>query len=497
MSGAKNVLVFDLGASSGRAMVLGLKDGRVSLTEVHRFPNDPVTVNGTLYWDVLRLFHEIKQGIVKANAFTDEPILSLGIDTWGVDFGLIGEDGQLIENPVCYRDRRTEGIAEEFFKKISPDRLYEMTGVQIMDINTVFQLYSLTLKRPHILKSAQKILLMPDLFNYLLTGRIYAENSIASTTALMSGSEWSREILSAIEVPTVYFPQIIPSGTKIGELSEDICSELQVSKCAVTVVCGHDTQCAAFAVPTAAVPAADDEDHIFISCGTWSLFGTETESPIKTEKSARLGISNETGFGGKTTFLKNIIGLWFIQETRRFLAKKGQEYSFADLENMAKSAEPFKCFIDPDAPEFVPPGDIPGRAAEFCRRTGQYVPQSLAETMRCIYESLAMKYRQSLEEIEECTGKTYSRIYMVGGGIKDKFLCRLAAGACKRTVTAGPVEAAAYGNGLIQLVALGEISGMTAARQILAASEKTDTFEPENPTEWDSAYKKYTAICGR
>ncbi|MDE6593011.1 MAG: rhamnulokinase [Oscillospiraceae bacterium] len=491
MSGAKNVLVFDLGASSGRAMVLSLEDGKVSLTEVHRFPNDPVTVNGTLYWDILRLFHEIKQGIVKANAFTDEPILGIGIDTWGVDFGLIGEDGALIENPVCYRDRRTEEIPEEFFKKISPERLYEMTGVQIMDINTVFQLYSLNLKRPHILKSARKVLLMPDLFNYLLTGRIYAENSIASTTALMSGSEWSSEILSAVEVPTAYFPQIIPSGTKIGELSEDICSELQVSKCAVTAVCGHDTQCAA-----AAVPCVSDEEHIFISCGTWSLFGTETAAPVITEKSAALGVSNETGYGGKVTFLKNIIGLWFIQETRRFLAKKGQEYSFADLENMAKSAEPFKCFIDPDSPEFVPPGDIPGRVAEFCKRTGQYVPQNLAETMRCIYESLAMKYRQSLEEIEECKGKTYSRIYMVGGGIKDKFLCRLAASACGRQVTAGPVEAAAYGNGLIQLIALGEISDIIAARKILAASEKTDTFEQENPAEWDSAYKKYTAICG-
>ncbi|MCM1577182.1 MAG: rhamnulokinase [Ruminococcus sp.] len=486
------VLVFDLGASSGRAMLMKMKGESLSLTEVHRFPNDPVIVNGTLYWDILRLFHEIKQGIVKANTFTDEPILSLGIDTWGVDFGLLGEDDMLLENPVCYRDSRTEGMADILSEKIPPDRLYEMTGVQIMDINTVYQLCSLTKKRPHIIKAARKILLMPDLFNYLLTGKGYAENSIASTTALMSGSVWSGEILSAVGVPQELFSQIIPSGTKIGSLKEDICEELQVEKCAVTAVCGHDTQCAA-----AAVPALSDEDFIFISCGTWSLFGTVTDTPVKTPRSAELNITNETAYGGKNTFLKNIIGLWFIQETKRFLAKKGQTYTFGDLENAAANAAPFKCFIDPDAPEFVPPGDIPGRVAAFCKRTGQYVPKDIGETMRCIYESLAMKYRQSLEEIEECTGKRYSRIYMVGGGIKDKFLCRLAASSCGRTVTAGPVEAAAYGNGLIQLITAGRIPDLAAARKLLAVSAETETFEPENSDKWQQAYEHYKEIAGK
>lgn len=484
-----SVLVFDLGASSGRAMLCSYDGEKLSLKEIHRFPNDPVLVKGTLYWDILRLFHEIKQGIVKANTFTGEPILSIGIDTWGVDFGLIGEDGALIENPVCYRDRRTEGMPAELLRSIAPERLYELTGVQIMDINTIFQLYALNAKRPHILPAARKLLLMPDLFNYLLTGKVYSEMSIASTTALMSGSEWSSEILSAIGISKELLPEIIPSGTKIGKLLPEICEELGVPACTVTAVCGHDTQCAA-----AAVPCVSGEEHIFVSCGTWSLFGTETASPVITEKSAALGVSNETGYGGRVTFLKNIIGLWFIQETRRFLAKKGREYSFGDLENMAVSADSFKCFIDPDAPEFVPPGDIPGRVIAFCKKTGQYIPQSLPEVMRCIYESLAMKYRQSLDEIEACTGKHYSRIHMVGGGIKDKLLCRLAANACGRQVTAGPVEAAAYGNGLIQLTALGEIPDVAAARRILAVSEKTDTFTPENPSEWEEAYKRYKLI---
>ncbi|MGN0643191.1 MAG: rhamnulokinase family protein [Huintestinicola sp.] len=491
----RSVLVFDFGASSGRAMVARLREGKISLTEVHRFSNDPVMVRGTFYWDILRLFHEVKQGIVKAFA-EEKAIESIGVDTWGVDFGVIGREGELIENPVNYRDRRTEGILPSAYEKISPEELYGETGIQIMEINTAFQLLSLKLKREHILNEAQDILLMPDLINYLLTGKKYAEESIASTTELLSTKtgKWSERVISALGLPQNIFPEIIPSGTDIGEISPELSEELclpQEKPCRVTAVCGHDTQCACAAVP------AEEEDFIFISCGTWSLFGTELSEPVLTELSARSNITNERGYGGRITFLKNIIGLWFIQETRRYLKKQGQDYSFADLEKAAAESEPFRCFIDPDAPEFVPPGDIPERVKNYCRRTGQYVPQTLGEVMRCIYESLAMKYRQSMEEISACTGKEYSNIYMVGGGIKDRFLCRLAASSCGSRVTAGPVEATAYGNAAIQLISLGAIENINAARSIIRQSESLETYSPCDRELWEKAYEKYLSVIGK
>lgn len=487
----KRVLVFDFGASSGRAMLCELSEGKIKLNEVHRFTNDPVMIRGTFYWDILRLFHEIKQGIVKANA--QGGFESIGIDTWGVDFGVIAGDGALAENPVNYRDKRTNGIFNDAFELISGEELYAQTGIQLMEINSAFQLLSLKLKREHILAAADKILFMPDLMNYLLTGNMAAEISIASTSQLVDARtrNWSDRVIDSLGLPRDIFPEIIPSGTEIGKLSEELCSELCVPECSVTAVCGHDTQCAC-----AAVPACED-DFIFISCGTWSLFGTELEKAVINETSVKYNASNEIGYGGKTTLLKNIIGLWFIQETRRYLNKQGQEYSFADLERLAVGAEPFKCFIDPEAPEFVPPGDIPQRVKDYCARTNQYVPKDLGEVMRCIYESLAMKYRQSLEEISACTGKRYDKIYMVGGGIKDSFLCRLAAGACNCNVCAGPVEATAYGNAAIQLISLGAISDLKAARKIIAQSEDMKYYSPENADEWSRAYESYKSILGK
>lgn len=486
MSG--NVLVFDFGASSGRAMLCGYENGRLTLKEVHRFSNDPVMVHGTFYWDILRLFHEIKQGIIKANSAGG--FKSIGIDTWGVDFGVISNEGTLLENPVNYRDKRTNGILPRAFEKISREELYKITGIEIMEINTAFQLLSLKLGRENFLESADKILFMPDLMGYLLTGKIFSELSIASTSGLLDGAtgKWSEKVINALGLPEKIFPEIINSGTKIGELQKDICEELCVPSCDVTAVCGHDTQCACAAVP------AEEDDFIFISCGTWSLFGTELDSPVLTEMSAEYNITNEKGYGGKTTFLKNIIGLWFIQETRRYLQKQGQEYSFADLENIARSSQPFKCFIDTDAPEFVPPGDIPGRVKEYCRKTGQYVPENLSEVMRCIYESLALKYRRTFGEISRCTGKSYGKIYMIGGGIKDSLLCGMTACACSCTVSAGPAEATAYGNGIIQLISLGEIDNIKTARKIIANSEEIKLYTPKNTSDWDKAYERYRNI---
>ena len=490
-SDKRSVLVFDFGASSGRAMLCTLENGKISMNEVHRFSNDPVMVHGTFYWDILRLFHEIKQGIVKAN--NAGGFESIGIDTWGVDFGLIGSRGELLENPVNYRDKRTSGILPKAFEKISAEELYSATGIEIMEINTAFQLLAVKLSESGLLDRTQKMLLMPDLFNYLLTGEMHSELSIASTTSLLDAEskEWSDKVINAIGLPRNIFADIIQPGEKAGMLTKELAEELCVPVCPVTAVCGHDTQCAAAAIPS------EEENTIFISCGTWSLFGTETDKAVVTPLSAGYNITNETGYGKKTTFLKNIIGLWFVQETRRFLAKQGQEYSFADLEKLARESELFRCFIDPSAPEFVPPGDIPERVREYCRRTGQYVPETLGEVMRCIYESLAMKYRQSLEEISECTGLSYDRIYMVGGGIKDTFLCGLAACACGCTVSAGPVEATAYGNAAIQLISLGAVSGIDEARRIIRNSENIRLFAPENTGDWDRAYEAYKGVLGK
>lgn len=485
MSTEKRVLAFDFGASSGRAM-LGKFDGeKITLEEIHRFENNPVKLGNTLYWDVYRLFYEVKQGISKAALAGGFD--SIGVDTWGVDFGLIGADGALLEAPVHYRDGRNIGMADKALKMFPREQFYKITGNQFMDINTVFQLLSLKLKRPHMLKNARTLLLMPDLFNYLLTGVKRTEVSIASTTQMMNAvnKKWSDTVLDKLKLPKNLLTEIVPSGTVVGRLREDVCAELNAPAANVIAVCGHDTQCAVCAVPT------EEEDFIFISCGTWSLFGTELSEPLINPVSEAFNITNETGYGGKTTFLKNIIGLWLIQESRRQFRREGTELSYAELEKLALAAEPFKCFIDPDAPVFVPEGDIPERVREFCKRTGQYVPQSVGEIMRCIYESLALKYRQAFEEIKICTEKNYRTINLIGGGAKDGLLCQMTANACNCTVTAGPVEATAYGNVAIQLIALGAIPDMAAARKIIGVSDSVKTFSPDNAEAWEKAYGRY------
>ncbi|MGN1135872.1 MAG: rhamnulokinase family protein [Oscillospiraceae bacterium] len=484
----KRVLAFDFGASSGRA-IIGIFDGEtIRLEEVHRFENTPVQMCGTLYWDLPRLFHEVKQGLVKAAQ--SGGFDSLAVDTWGVDFGFIGRDGHLLELPVHYRDSRTSGMLDKAFALIDKELFYNITGNQFMDINTVFQLLSIRLDRPEMLKNAETLLLMPDLFGYLLTGKKRAELSIASTTQMMNAAErkWSETVLDAFGIPKNILPEICMPAIELGRLSDEICAELDIPAAKVISVCGHDTQCAAAAAPT------EDEDFIFISCGTWSLFGTETDSPVISEKSSALNITNESGYGGKVTFLKNIIGLWLIQESRRQFRREGREYSFADLEKLALECEPFKCFIDPDAPEFVPVGNIPERVREYCRRTGQPVPESVGEVMRCIYESLALKYRLAFDEIRECTGKEYRKIHLVGGGTKDGMLCRMTAAACDCDVVAGPIEATAYGNIAMQLIADGAIPDIKTARRIIAKSDNVKMYSPENTDEWEKAYKRYLEI---
>ena len=484
----KRVLAFDFGASSGRA-IIGCFDGdKITLEEVHRFSNDPVSVGGTVYWDVLRLFYEIKQGIIKAKIAGGFD--SIGIDTWGVDFGLIDSEGKLMENPVHYRDARTVGLVDEAFKTMPKEKLYGITGIQFMELNTLFQLISLKKYRPWMLERADKMLFMPDLFGYMLTGKMCAEYSIASTSQLIDLDKrtWSKEILDAFGIKESVFAPLVQPGTVLGELSKEVCEECGVDPVPVISVCGHDTQSAITSVP------CEDGDFAFLSSGTWSLFGTELDKPIVNETSMNINITNEGGFDGSTGFLKNIIGLWLIQESRRQWKREGKEYSYADLEKLALAAEPFKCFIDPDAPEFVPHGNIPERVREFCRKTGQYVPETVGEIMRCIYESLAMKYRLTFEKLRECTERDYHVIHVIGGGTKDGLLCQMTANSCDRTVKAGPIEATVMGNVAVQLMSDGSVKNIGQARKIVADSSELKAFEPKDTDKWAGAYEDFLKV---
>ena len=386
-----------------------------------------------------------------------------------------------------YRDARVTGMLEKSFESIDKDRFYQITGNQFMEINTVFQLLYLSLNRKRQLDLADSLLMMPDLFNCYLSGEKCCEYSAASTTQLLDAvrKEWSGEVIEKLQLPGRLLQKIVPSGTPVGMLRPEICEELGVEPMKVVAGAGHDTQCALAAVPTG------EKDFIFISCGTWSLFGTELDTPIINEKSTRFNITNEGGVGGKISFLKNIIGLWLIQESRRQWMREGKEFSFGELEKLAASEEPFRSLIDPDAPEFAPSGNVPRRIREFCKRTGQPVPETEGQLVRCINESLALKYRMALEEIKECTGKEYPVIHMVGGGTQSALLCQLTADACKCPVYAGPIEATVYGNIAIQLMAEGVIGSLEEIRSVIKASEDIRRFEPQKPDEWEAVYRKY------
>lgn len=485
MSEIKQVLAFDFGASSGRAM-LGRFDGRrIELEEVHRFTNDPVQVGDTLYWDILRLFHEVKQGLVKAKAFG--PISSLGIDTWGVDFGLIDREGRLLENPVHYRDARTYGVMEQVFQIVPKDEVYRRTGIQFMHFNTLFQLFALKSKRPDLLARASRMILMPDLFLYLLTGTMQSERSMASTGALLDArtGDWAMDLLNRLGLPTEILCPLVDAGTPAGTLSRQICDELGIQPMAAISVASHDTGSAVVSVP------ATGEDFVYISSGTWSLMGIESQTPLINDKTFGYNFTNEGGYGRTTRFLKNIMGLWLIQESRRQWIREGDSPSYADLEREALACRPFSCLIDPDDASLGAPGDMPGRIRELCRKTGQHVPASRGEVVRCIYESLALKYRVTKDQIEEISGKKYPRLHVVGGGTKDGLLSQFTANATGSTVIAGPIEGTALGNIAVQLMTSGAIGSLAEARQIIAASTDLRYYEPQDQSEWSAALEKY------
>ena len=469
----RTVLAFDFGASSGRAIKAFYDGEKISYEEIHRFDNIPVTVDGHVCHDVDMIKSEIDKAIEKAGQ-----IDALAFDTWGVDYGLLDKDGKLIHLPFHYRDVRTETAVEDASKKMSLDSLYLATGNQIMSLNTLFQLTV-----DDNVKKADKLLFMPDLFSYMLTGNKVCEMSIASTSQMLSPEtkDWNKDVLNTFEIDENLFAELIDSATINGEYNG----------IKVISVAGHDTQCAVAAM------SVTDSDAAFLSCGTWSLIGCELEKPMLTLESNQKELSNEMGANGKVNYLKNISGLWLIQETRRDLAKQGQKYSYNDLEMMAREAKPFKCFIDPDAPMLSAHGDLPNKIRKYCEKTGQEIPETVGEIVRCIYESLALKYRYALEQISECTGKNFQVLNILGGGTKDNFLCEMAANSINIPVVAGPIEATALGNIILQLKALGEIKSVDEGRKLIAKTEKTIHYMPQRNDDWDGAYMIYKELLNR
>lgn len=487
----KKVLAFDFGASSGRAILGTFDNGKIELEELHRFSNDPVEVNGHFYWDILRLFFEIKQGILKCSAAGHKDIAAIGIDTWGVDFALIDKDGEILGNPYHYRDAKPENM-EETFQQLGKENIYEKTGLQFLAFNTLYQLRNLKKNKPQLLDRAEHLLLIPDLFNYLLTGKMAAEYSNVSTTQLLNPNkgQWEYSLTDALGIDRKLFKDIVDSGTVLGLLKPELAKELQMPQVPVICVASHDTGSA-----VAAVPFEDPQKSLYISCGTWSLMGTELKQPLINEKAMAFNFTNEGGVERTTRFLSNIMGLWLIQESRRQWKRENLEYSFNDMENAAKEAEPFRSFINPDFDGFTPPGDMPGRIREFCKNAGLKVPETMGEVVLCIYQSLALKYRYVTEAMEEMMGTRIDTIHMVGGGIKDQFLCQMTADATGRRVVAGPTEATAMGNIAVQLMALGEIKDLAGIREVIKASADTKVYMPSGKPGWDEAYALFQKSC--
>jgi rhamnulokinase len=486
-------LAFDLGAASGRA-ILGQFDGkRLRLSEVHRFPNGPVCLPDGLHWDVLRLWSEIKCGLALAVREHGANLAGAGLDTWGVDFGLLDRDGALVSNPHHYRDGRTDGMLEEAFRRVPRHEIFEQTGIQFMQINSLYQLLAMVVGGSPALDVAETFLAMPDLFNYWLTGRKVCEFSIATTTQCYDPrkGEWAVPLLRKMGIPTHIFPEVVPPGTVLGELSPSVADEVGLDGLPIIAPACHDTGCAVVAVP------AEGSDFVYISSGTWSLMGAELVEPVINEQSLAFDFTNEGGLGGTFRFLKNITGLWLVQECRRTWAREGVDLSYDELTRMAANAASLQSIVDPDDGEFLKPGDMPCRICDFCRHTGQPVPQDRGAVIRCALESLALKYRWVLERLEDMLGRRLEPIHIVGGGTQNRLLNQFAADATGRRVITGPIEATAAGNVITQAMALGHIASVEEGRQVVRNSFDVLTYEPSNVAGWDEAYSRLLFLMER
>jgi len=489
-----NVAAFDLGASSGRVVVgrWDRAERRLSLEEMHRFPNEPVFVGGRLHWDILRIYNEMKQGFLKTRQ-AGIPLKSMAIDSWAVDFGIVDAAGELLGNPYHYRDRHTMGAMEEVASLIARETVFARTGIQFLPFNTIYQLHAMKKSASTVYERGHRLLMIPDLLRYFLTGEMKCEATNASTTQLYNPAlrDWDPELLDALGLRRELFPPVVEAGAVAGFLAPSVCEEIGMESLPVIAVGEHDTASAVAAVP------ATEADFAYLSCGTWSLLGTELSKPVLSKQALDWNFTNEGGVKGTYHLLKNIMGLWLLQECRKQWEKDGRSYSFAELTVMAMQAEPLQSFVDPDHAMFLNPDRMADQIAAFCRETGQSVPQSDGQVARCILDSLALKYRLVLDRTERLTGKKFTGLHVVGGGVQNALLCQLTANAIGRPVWAGPVEASAIGNAIVQLMALGEIEGLRQARAIVKESFAMRTYLPCDLAQWEEANARFLGTIER
>jgi rhamnulokinase len=465
----KVYLAVDLGAESGR-VIAGLWNGkRIRLEEIHRFPNGPVALNGTLRWDILRLWAEVQNGIALAKKKFGNSIVSIGADTWGVDFVLLDKNDEILGQPYHYRDARTNGVMERAFKKVPRAEIFAQSGLQFMQLNSLYQLLAWKEHSPSILDHADCLLFMPDFLHWTMCGVKRAEFTIASTSQFVHPlrRNWSLPLLRKLGLPTHFLPKIVPPGTILGKLHG--------SPIKVVAPPSHDTASAVAGVPTANTGRAN---WAYISSGTWSLMGVEVQKPVLSPQALNVNMTNEGGLDGTCRLLSNIMGLWLVQQCKRAFEARGKNYDYGQLAQMAAKAEPLKSSVDLNDPRFLNPPNMPQAIQDFCRETKQRVPKTEGELVRCCYESLAVKYRNVLTSLEELTGETIEVIHIVGGGSKNAVLNQLAADACQRPVITGPVEATALGNLLTQVRASGELSSLSEMREVVRISSKVRSYEP-------------------
>lgn len=486
-------LAADLGASSGRVLVAQLDGDHFTLRELHRFANAGVPVLGHLHWDVLRLWQEILVGFSRYAAEYQEPLAGIGVDSWAVDFGLLDSAGRLLGNPYCYRDRRTEGIPEKVFSRVSWQEIFGRTGIQLLSFNTLYQLGSMAERHDPQLTAAKTLLLIPDLLNYWLTGRQAAEYTNASTTQFLDclSRSWATDLLARLDLPGHILPPLIEPGTLLGELRGEVCDDTGLhGPVPVYTPATHDTASAVAAVPGL------DERSAYISSGTWSLVGLELPAPIVNADALACNVTNEGGVFGTTRLLKNVTGLWLLQECRRQWRRAALDYAWEALVALAEAAPPLRSLVDPDATDFAYSTDMPAALRAFCRRTGQLEPDSVGAIVRCCLESVALKYRVVLDALERLSGRHIETIRVVGGGSRNALLCQFTADACARPVIAGPVEATALGNALLQAIAAGHIADLAAGRQAIAGSVTLRQYDPRryNSDEWRGAYDRFVPL---
>lgn len=490
MQKPRTFLAIDLGAESGRAILGHIDQQQLTLDEIHRFSNGPVRVADHIHWDVLRLWTEIQNSLGIASNSTKGILTGMGLDTWGVDFGLLDSSDRLVGNPYHYRDVRTNGMIEAACQILSREEIYNQTGIQFMQLNTLFQLFAMRRENDPALQSARTLLTMPDLFDFWLTGSKVGEFTISTTTQCYNSRErrWALELLAALDIPQSIFQPIVQPGTVLGRLRSSLAEETACERIPVIAVGCHDTASAVVAVP------AEGSDFIYISSGTWSLMGIESHQPIINSRSLKYEMTNEGGVCDTFLCLKNIMGLWLLQESRRQWAKEGRNYSYDDLMNLANEAPAFQSIISLDESRFLAPPNMVESIRSFCRGAGQPVPQTDGEVVRCILESLALEYRRGAEKLRELSGRGLPIIHIIGGGSRNRLLNQFTADATGCEVIAGPVEATAIGNILMQAIALQHLGSLVEARQVVRASFTPEVYEPGRIAGWDDAYARLQKV---